>query len=591
MIREFTSYRFGPFHLDARERLLLREGHPVSLTPKAFDTLLTLVSQNGRLVDKDTLMSAVWPDTAVEESTITQNVFTLRKTLSNGQSSGISYIETVPKRGYRFVGDVTKLPNGTVPTKEPVHSAAILNVKAIAVLPFKMISEGGEKYLGLGMADALITKLSSIQQITTRSTNAVLKYSSVDRDVTAIGRELSVEAILDGHIQRSRDRIRVTAQLINVPDRSSIWAAKFDGRFTDIFSLQDSISEQIVAALSLKLSGEERNLLTKRYTDNADAYQLYLQGRYFWNKRTEESLHKSIKYFNRATEIDVNYALAYTGLAESYVLFNMYSTVQLKDSFAMARSAAENALKLDESLAEAHTALALVKEQYEWDWKGAEREFRRAIELKPNYATAHQWYSECLAFMGRTAESIFHMERAYELDPLSPIIATQLAFPYFCARMPGEALKHLNRALKVHPDFPPATYYTARTNTQRGMFEDAIAGFRRGIRLGGKHSLALAGLAYACAMVGKRGQAQRILKNLTTLSEGERISPYVIATIHSGLGQKDAAFDWLEKAASNRDDLMVLLRVDHRLDSLRSDPRFKSLLRRAGLAGGFGTRA
>jgi DNA-binding winged helix-turn-helix (wHTH) protein/TolB-like protein/Tfp pilus assembly protein PilF len=636
-------YEFGPFRLDASERLLLRDGHPVSLTPKAFDTLLALVESSGHIVEKDDLMQKVWPDAVVEESTLAQNVFTLRKALGEG-SSEHQYIETIPKHGYRFVSEVRQLPidgasliverhtRSRIITEEQEQTSArdfarallrtspervrsnglrlsptVLAVfvllagvaaaiiylgkskpkeiestnasKVIAVLPFKPISaDGRDEYLELGMADALITKLSNVSRLVVRSTNSVRKYAALEQDPVAAGRELRVDSVLEGNLQRLNDRIRVTARLVNVADGQALWTDEFDAKLTNIFVVQDSISEQITRALALKLTGEEKKLLAKRYTQNTEAYQLYQRGRYFWNKRTEEGLKKAIDYFQQAIDRDSNYALAYAGLADSYALSDLYSGgLLLRDVFPKAKAAAEKALEMDEALAEAHTSLAYVKYYYDWDWPSAEREFRRAIEINPNYATAHQWYAEYLFYMARFDESIAEIERARELDPASLVINTELGSPYFYMRQYDQAMEKYRKALEMDPSFFLGNYCVALCYGQKSMFGEAITALG-----GGKDVSAMVGYFYAVS--GRKREAQEMLKKLMEISKRQYFSPYLIAKVHAGLGEKDQAFTWLEKAREDRDERIVMLKVDQHLDSLRSDPRFQVLLRRLGLA-------
>jgi len=290
----------------------------------------------------------------------------------------------------------------------------------MAVLPFKpLVASDRDEYLEMGMVDVLITKLSNIRQLKVRSISSVRKYADLQQDPIAAGRELQVEAVLDGSIQRIGDRVRVTVRLLNVQDGISLWADKFDEPFTNIFALQDSISERVAAALPLNLSREEKDRLSRHYTENTEAFQLYLKGRYFWNKRTEEGFRKGIDYFNQAVRDDPNYAMAYTGMSDCYALLSDFGFVSPKEGFPKAKEAATRALAIDEKLAEAHTSLGHVKRDYDWDWPGAEQEFKRAIELNPNELSAHQWYAVYLSALGRHQEAIAEIKRALDLDPLS----------------------------------------------------------------------------------------------------------------------------------------------------------------------------
>jgi tetratricopeptide (TPR) repeat protein len=444
--------------------------------------------------------------------------------------------------------------------------------------------EGGDEVLEVGLADALITRLSNIKRIIVRPTSAVLRYAGPSTlDLGSAGRELGVDALLSGHVQQEGDRIRVTVQLVRVADGATLWAESFNDSFTNIFAVQDSISEKVTHALALELTGEERRMVTKRYTENTEAYQEYLKGRWFWNKRTEETIKKGIECFARAAQMDPNYAQAYAGIAESYAILNMYSVNRSEDAFPKARDAALKALALDDALAEAHNALGLVKEQYEFDWSGAEVEFKRAIELNPNYATAHQWYSEYLAFLGRTEESLGQIKRAYELDPTSLIITTTLGFPYMCARRCDQAIEEFQKALEMDLRFPLTRYYMGNCYVQKGMLEEAVAEYRQAVAHSRGSAMFVAGLGYALAASGRKDEALWLLNELLERSKNHNISATSIAEIYAGLGERDQALAWLEKAYREREDLLVTLKVNTRLHGLRADPRFTDLLRRVGL--------
>lgn len=647
-------YEFGPFRLETAERTLLRDGHPVSLPPKVFDTLLLLVQRRGHVVEKDELMQKLWPDTFVEESNLTQNVFTLRRVLGEAHDEH-PYIETVPKRGYRFVADVQELldepadliiekhTRARVITEEEVdgsedekaakafeqkrlpaagvrHKPAwlprflVLGVllvglalglyyfqtsretektaadaarpsapRSIAVLPFKMIgAEGGNEYLGVGMADALITRLGNIGVVTVRPTSAVRKYTNHEQDPVAAGREQGVEAVLDGSVQHAGDRIRVTVQLVRVQGGVPLWAGTFDEKFTDIFSVQDSISEQVARALVPKLTGEEQERLTKRPTQNTEAYQLYLKGRYFWNKRTEEGYKRAIEYFEQALEKDPQYAQSYAGLADSHILVGVASGRPWKEMLRKAEAAAVKALEIDDTLAEAHTSLAMFKAISGQD-DYSEKEFKRAIELNPSYSTAHHWYSLFLAGRGRFDEGVREIKRAQELDPLSLIINTDVAWVFYFARQYDRVIEHCRRTLEIDPNFVQAHFNLGLAYEQKGMYDEAIEELQKAVILSKTSPGNLGELGRTYAVSGNRGEAMKILAQLKELSKLRHVHPQSIAVVYIGLGEKDRAFEWLEKAYEERDGWVTSLNVDPRVDSLRADPRFADLLRRVGL--------
>ena len=457
----------------------------------------------------------------------------------------------------------------------------VATVRSLAVLPFKPIGAGEEdEYLGLGMADALITKLSNIREINIRPTSAVRKYDVPDQDPVAAGRELRVEAVIEGSVQRVGDRIRVTVQLVSVRDGAPLWAEKFDEQFTNIFAIQDRISGQVARALTL--SSMEQGLLTKRYTENSEAHQLYLKGRYFWNKRTVEGLNKGIGYFSEAVEKDPSYALAYVGLADSYSLLSDYGGLPPKEAYPKARRAAMQALALDERLAEAHAALGLIKTSYDWDWTGAENEYRRAIELNPNYETAHQWYAEYLSGMGRHQEAIAEIRRAKEINPVSLIINAVEVSVLYIAREYDQAISQGQKALEMDPHFAEVYGYLRRCYDQTGMYKEAIAARQMRRRLAGLDAEETAALREAAAAASARVYWQKRLEQQVEESKRELSTAVDMAEIFAQLGEKDEAFKWLERAYEERSVMMMYLKVLPNLDPLRSDSRYADLLRRVG---------
>ncbi len=501
-------FEFGSFRVDVTERLLLRDGRLVPLPLKIFETLLALVQNSGHVVEKDALMRRIWPDSFVEERSLAQNIFTLRKVLGDDHS-GIQYIETIPKRGYRFVARVRRVDEQSdshfwLPSKlgKPDVATAI---HSMAVLPFKSLGAAGEdEYLGLGMADALITKLSNIKQIIVRSTSAVLKYTDHGLNPMTIGQELGVDSILDGKFQRLGERIRVTVQLVSVHNGSPIWADKVEEDFTSICAGLHFRAGG--AGLMLKLTAEEKEQLTRRYTEDTEAYQLYLKGRFYWNKRTPPGLKKSSEYFQQAIEKDPGYALAYTGLADCYNLLSFYSAVPPRESYPKAEAAATMALKIDGKLVEAITSLAFTRLTYDWDWSEAERGFKRAIELNPSYPTAHHWYGECLMAMGRRDEAIAAIIRAQELDSLSLGINVNVGFMFYMARQHELAIDSLLKTIEMDPHFWPAHWYLGRVYEQEEMYEETIGELQKAATLSGGNTRVLAELGHAHAVFGKTGE-------------------------------------------------------------------------------------
>ena len=576
-------FEFGPFCLDTVERLLLRDGEPVSLTQKAFETLCVLVENSGHVLEKDDLIKRIWPDSFVEEATLAQNIFTLRRILGETADKN-HYIETVPRRGYRFVARVSEWFSPASESAAARQTAAEHQVRSIAVLPFLSLEPAGDDgHFGMGMADALITKLSNIRKIIVRPTSAVLKYRGQDQEPISAGRELRVKYVLDGKIQRSGDRIRVTTQLLDLDTGSPMWADKFDANFIDIFTLQDTISERLVEALMLQISSDERKLLTKHHTTNSEAYQLYLKGRYQWNRWTENGFGKSIQCFQQVIEIDPYYALAYAGLSDVYNALAFYGYVSPGEAMPQAKEAAELALELDEMLAEAHLSLASAQFYYEWDWKAAEQSYRRAIGLNPGYATAHQGYGLFLVAMGRFEEATLSLRQAHELDPVSLLINTTMGFPYYFSGEYDKALEQYLKSLDMNSEFGLTYASIGDVYVHKGMYAEALSQYRKAISLLGENPDLLSSLAYAYAQSGDKAVAIKASNELMKLSQQRYISPLALAVIELGLGNKESALKWLEEAYEKRSNRIAFLKVNPVFDSLRYDHRFISLLARIGL--------
>ncbi|HEX5733304.1 MAG TPA: winged helix-turn-helix domain-containing protein [Blastocatellia bacterium] len=637
-------YEFSAFRLDADQRLLLRDGEVVPLTPKAIDLLVALVENSGHVLTKDELMKRVWPDSFVEEANLSHHVFTLRKALGEDRD-GAKYIETIPRRGYRFVASVSQVQDEsdeivvaehsrthivieqsqeTIPDVEAkvsedkrlkertaigikplllAGSTAVIvlgllsyfwitnnneknrppNIKSIAVLPFRpLVAESHDEYLELGMADTLITRLGSLKQIDVRPTSAVRKYTDINQDAVAAGRELQVDSVLDGGIQRQGDRLRVTIRLLNVKDGTTLWADKFDERYTDIFVVQDVISERLAGVLSLKLSGEGEGLLNKRYTANVEAYQLFLRGRYYWSNFDPQDLETSIKFFNAALEKDPTYALAYSGLANAYSVMGIYGPLLPKDAYPKSRQAALKALQLDDNLAAAHASLGAVMVFYDWDWTGAELEFKRAIELDPANIDAHTLYGYCLQAKGRADEAVVEMRRAQEIDPVWAVTNNDVANALYLARRYDEAIEHAQDSLKLKPN-RRLFCIMGQTYLEKGMPEQAISAFRQALNIQENHVFAQAGLGYTYARLGKRSEALEAIRRLKNNASRLNAIPHSIAVIYGALGEKDQALAWLEKAYQDRNPYMWHIKLDPRFDSLRSDERFTAFLRRINL--------
>ena len=463
-------------------------------------------------------------------------------------------------------------------------AAAPVATKRIAVLPFKpLLSANRDEVLELGMADTLIAKLSNSRQLIISSLNSVRKYAGLDQDAVAAGQALQVNSVVEGNVQRVDDRIRVTARLINVADGASLWAGTFDEKFTDVFGVQDTISQKVADALALRLSGEENKRLTRRYTDNVEAYQLYLTGRYHWNKLTPREITKSIEFFKKAIELDPTYALAYFGLADAYRSLAPTSEVPAKDILPQAKAAAAKALELDESLAEPHVTLAFIHTWFDWDWAGAEREAKRAIELNPNWGFGHIAYAQMLTFTGRHQEAIAEGARAAELDPLSLIINTLHGSFLYHARRHDEARATLQKTLALDSNFWIAHLFLGKVYIEQKNYPEAVAELSKARELSGGNSEPLSMIGYAWAISGDAAKARAVLKELKSLSSQRYIPPSNIAILAYVVGEKDEAVSWLEKAYQDRDIRLCRAKVDPKWDPMRSDPRFAAILNRMGL--------
>ena len=606
-------YAFGPFVLDTRERRLLRDGEVVPLTLKAFDLLQLLVENQGHLLQKDELLRRVWADAIVEENNLTVTISALRKALGEGPTDR-EYIETVPRRGYRFVAEFRASAESTEAAPSPrerraraltlramvlaaVASAAALAwvwkrstpaatavpVRSMAELPFRSLTNDGE-YLGLGMADALITRLGSTKLLLVRSTGAVQKYTAPGLDPVAAGRDLQVDSVLEGSIQTAGGRLRTTVRLLRVSDGSTLWAGTFDERLTGVFSVQDAISQRVAAALALELTDAQRILLTRRDTGDSEAYQLYLRGRFFWNKRSRDSFERGAAYFRQAVEKDPAYALAYSGLADSYIGMTYYQYAAPQAAMPLARAAALKALEIDDSLAEAYVSLAHVKTNYEWDWAEAGRLFQKAIALEPDYATAHQWYgNHYLTPMGQLDEAIAETRRAQQLEPLSAVYNAFVGATLYFARRHDEAIEECRKTVDLHPDFGVAHWYLGRAYLQKGRNQEALAELEKAVALSGGSPLMKGALGVGYAMASDRAAAERTLAELERLRGESYASALDFATIHVALGDRERAFRWLDQAAAERAFHLIYLEVWPELDPLRPDPRFKALILRLGL--------
>ena len=452
-------------------------------------------------------------------------------------------------------------------------------VDSLAVLPFTNAAGDPEsEYLSDGLTESLINSLSQLPYLKVRSRNTVFHYKGQVGDAQRIGRELGVRALLSGRVTHHGNELSVSVELIDAQDDSTIWGERYSRKLSDIIALPEEIARDTAQKLRLRLSGSEQKQLTKNYATNSEAYRLYLQGRYYWNQRTAEGLQQGIEYFNQGISKDPNYAPAYTGLADCYALLNVYNVLPATEVNQKALAAATRALELDESLAEAHTSLAFVRYRYFWDWEEAEQHFKRAIELKSDYATAHQWYSAFLAASGRHEEAIAEARRAHELEPFSLTIYADLVRHLYYARRYDEAIAECQKLIATDQKFARGHVELGQVFEQKGMNSEAVAEFQKALALSENAVAAMTGLGHAFALSGKRAEALDVIKKLEEMSKKNYVSPYQSAVIYAGLGDKTQALAWLQRARDERFNWIPFIKVDPLFDNLRSDPQFASLV-------------
>jgi serine/threonine-protein kinase len=454
---------------------------------------------------------------------------------------------------------------------------------SIAVLPFvDMSPQRDQEYFCDGISEELLDALTKVGGLQVVSRTSSFAFKGKEQDIRKIGEQLNVTTILEGSVRKAGNRLRITAQLINVADGFHLWSEKYDREMKDIFDIQEEISRAIVEALKIKLVGEPAKHLVKRYTENLEAYNLYLKGRYFWNKRFEGGLQQAMEHFKQVIEKEPAYALAHVGLADCFIILGWFAYLAPKDAFTKAKAAVQKALEIDDRLAEAHASLGFIKFASDWDWLEAEQEFRRSIALNPNYATVHWWYAFSLVLWGRTEESLAEIKRAYELDPLSLIINTGVGLILYFAGQYDQAVGQCLKTLELDPNFGAARAYLGRALAQKSRYEEAIAEGQKALKLLGPSFIG-SWLGHTYAIAGKKDEARKLLNEMNELSKQRYVSPYQMAPIHLGIGEIDQAFALLEMAYEKRDCYLCALKVDPLFDSLRADPRFIELLKKVGL--------
>ena len=614
----------GRLRIDVSRYELSLNGKRVKLERQPMDLLILFVEKRGELVTRDQIIERLWgKDVFVEvDRSINSAVRKIRTVLGDDPAQP-HYLETVVGKGYRFVGEIEVVglaaeeKEGAIPAPpaEPatrmgrklligVALAAVVaaalwgwlrrrqnagpgsgQIRSLAVLPLVNLSgDPAQEYFADGMTDELITEIAQVGSLRVTSRTSSMRYKAIAKTAPEIATELNVDAVLEGSVARSGGRVRITAQLIDARADKHLWASSYETEQKDVLGLEDAVARDVVKQIRLRLTTMEQERLSRSRPVNPEAHEAYLKGLYYWNKRDRQSLEKAIEYFNQAIAADPDYAPPYAGLAQAYIPLTYFGYVRGNDVRSQVAAALTKALELDHSLAEAHTALGSAKQFYEYDWAGAEREFNRAIELNPNYATAHQWYAQMLSSEGRTEEALIEHKHALVLDPFSLIIISGTGHRFYRLRRYEEAAGSLRDALEMESNFASTHWNLGLVYVQQKDFRSAIQELQKADTLFRGNPLVLGGLGYAYAASGDKMHARALLLRLENQARHQYIDPDAFALIYAGLGNKDRAFEWLIKAIDDREPWVTFINAEPMVDNLRSDPRFQDLLRRMDLA-------
>jgi TolB-like protein/Flp pilus assembly protein TadD len=568
-----TAYEFGPYRLDPLGRSLLRDGEVVALPPKAIEVLMALIRYPGAVMRKPELIEAVWPETIVEEANLNQMIFLLRRAF--GDDSECGYIATVPRRGYRFTAGVRAIE---IPCR----------IDSIAVLPLANLGgDPAQEYFADGITEALITELATIRSLRVVSRTSVMRYRGTKCPIAQIARALRAQALLEGSVMISGDRLQIRAQLIHAGADQLLWAQTYEGAASDILDVQARVARDVAAGLRAELSQDEKARLTTLRTVHPQAYALYLKGRYNARILTEEGQRKAIRYFQDSIQFDPHdatahyYASAYAGIAECFIELAYFFGMEPKQAFAEAEVAAIKAVTLDTTLAEGHAALGLLRLLNDWDWRAADAESRRAIELAPDDAYAHWRRGVCLRYAGRSEEAIGAHRHAEFLDPLSVVAIQEVGWALYYGRRFDEAIDQFHKAVELEPGWDQLYFGLGQTLVQQERHQEAIDALRKAARMGPGNSFTEAALAYALGRAGRRGEAEHALAQLT---EKYAYVPYWFYSIVSvGLNDRQRALEALDNAFHNHEPCLVSLKVDPVFDPLRGESRFSDMVRRVGL--------
>jgi TolB-like protein/DNA-binding winged helix-turn-helix (wHTH) protein/Tfp pilus assembly protein PilF len=632
---------FGVFELDLRAGELRKRGLRIRLQQQPFQVLALLLERAGQVVGREELQKALWPaDTFVDfDHGLNKAINKIREALGDSAESP-RFVETVARRGYRFIADVKVAETVSVGSPSPaIHSLAVTDsppatdahppqneavkiatstpvspawaiaallmlvllglaawrfsraghagtvIRSLAVLPLENLSnDASQEYFADGMTDELISDLGQISALRVISRTSMMAYKHTRKSLPEIARELNVDAVVEGTVLHSGDEVRITAQLIEGAADRHVWSQSYQGQLRNTLALQNTVAKAIADQIRISVNPQEQAALASVRVVNPVAYESYLKGRYFWNKRTAESLKVALAYFNQAIDEDPKYARAYAGLADTYALLGdwQYAVMTPKDALPKAKAAAMKALELDDSLGEAHTSLAFCLDGFDWNLDAAGKEFQRGVELSPGYATAHHWYAWHLALFHRYTEAIAEMRKAESVDPLSLVINADLAELLALAHSYDESIQQSRRTIEMDPNFGLAHNHLGQAYLQKHMNDDAIAELRQAVKLSGGSATCLANLARAYVASGNRSEASQILNELKKRSSASQSYAPEIAIVYGALGDTDQAMSWLEKGFEERFNPGVLIRPG--LDPLRSDPRFEDLVRRVGLS-------
>ena len=570
------QYEFGAYRLDTQGRMLFRGGDRVVLPPKVAELLIALVQAAGSVLTREELLRVLWPDTVVEEGSLTSHISLLRRALGE-RPMAQEFIETIPKRGYRFVAPVKRLAS-------VAHDSGV-DRTMLVVLPFENLSAGERyDYFSDGLTEEMITELARLspERLGVIARTSAMQFKLTTKSIAQIGSELRVSHVLEGSVRRVGERVRITAQLIRVSDESHLWAQSYERGFHDVLEVQVEVARAVAREIHITLTPHEQNRLDGDRSRSIDsqAYELYLRGRHFWYRRTEEGIRKSIECFEQALRYDPKFAAAYDGISDAHTMLACRGMTPAVESFHIAKSAARHAVRLQPELGEGYASLAHVR-LHDWDWVGLESEFRQAVELDPGYAIAHYWYAEYLMAMGRTREAVGRVEHASELDPLNSVINASVGMIRYLARDYDGALVALRRGIEIDPTHYVSYLRIGLVCLQKNLPHEAIDAMQQAVIHSGRSTEALAGLAQAHAVTGDKQAMGRIVKELG--ESGDRyVSPYNVARVYGAIDDKQRALEWLERAYREHNPDLIELTREPSFAGLQSDAKFRELVERIG---------